>query len=808
MRKFAAPVTLLLFILALFTPITDNSFRPASRIVSSDARDAQSYANGSILFDESHCARGSDMWTPGNASVFSALLEEHGYTSSTNWDIALDSGILSDFDILCIFFPQEEFSVGEVAAVHDFVSSGGNLLLVGVGQDLCWEYTVQFLNSLSEPYNIIFNEDKWLGKCLESEGDLVDHQINYDVASIHSSCDQLRGCTLEVTSPVSVVATFEESPVVAYCESGNGKVVASGTLAPFIQYRHDNNWRVEWDDHYQFSLNIIDWLVTNPPRQVNVPDKLFIRTGAGPELTQSEIEEYQVFSGVYHDHTTKSDGYDAPDVMVNRALETALDFFVIADHSYDIPADNGIVGAQTARRYQQKYGLDCPIFVGAELSSMPHTVGFPLTENIFTRSIQTAISEIHAQNALAILAHPTIGSSYIDPWVNFTTYGYDAFEVDCRNYFHAQGESCYSIPFCASCDGHAYSNLALVQNIAFVNNPTGPNGAISADDFKEAILDFRVVVVDLVNMVVIGQGVWVDRFIELWELAEAAIADCDTLLQGIEDSGTAIGYARLYLNAAESALKWWNPSRGLRLVAEASSDFVLGLDIAFNTPNLGVIEPENPTTLSLTIMNRNPYPITFNITPYIVWALTLEKVPHVMEVAGSTNATLNLTSNAASFGYGRITLNIQSSNSSGIHTPLSYTLGGIIRNIDVVSERGEISIRLLRNRADHRLMSSAILHHDNGSGEAITRMGSLGDCYGITLGPFSTTVTISFFIVVTDILGNNFTLPGGTYLVPTDSSVPEFTGALEEIILSAIIGGFAITALILVLFVSKRRKGS
>ncbi|MGY5876139.1 MAG: hypothetical protein RTU30_10360 [Candidatus Thorarchaeota archaeon] len=806
MRKFTVLTILLLFILVLFTPITDNSIRPVSKIVSSDTQEAQSFTGASILFDESHCARGSDMWTPGNASVFSVLLEEHGYTSSTNWDIALDSGILSDFDILCIFFPQEDFSVGEVAAVHDFVSAGGNLLLVGVGQAFGWDYTVQLLDPLSEPYNIIFNQDKWLGKCLESEGDLVDHQINYDVASIHSSCDQLRGCTLEVSSPASVVATFEESPVVAYYESGTGRVVASGALAPFIQYRHDNNWRVEWDDHYQFSLNIIDWLANNSPRQVNVPDKFFIRIGEGPELTPSEINEYQVFSGVYHDHTTQSDGEDTPAEMVNRAIETSLDFFVVADHSYDRSSDNGIVGAQIARKYQQTYGLDCPIFVAAELSSIPHTVGFPLTENIFTKSIPVAISEIHAQNALAILAHPTIGPPYIDPWVNFTSYGYDAFEVDCRNYLHAQGESCYSIPFCASCDGHAYRNLALVQNIAFVNNPTGPNGEISAEDFKEAIMDFRVVVVDLVNMVVIGQGVWVDRLIELWDLAEAAIADCDVLLQGIEDSGTAVGYARMYLNAAESALEWWNPSRGLRLATEASSDFVLGIDIAPSTPNLGVIEPENPAPMSLTIMNRNPYPITFNITPYIVRSLTLEKVPHVIEVAGSANATLNLTSNAASFGYGRITLNIRSSNGSGIHTPVTYTLGGIIRNIDVLSESGEISIRLLRNRGDHRLISSAMLHHDNGSGEVITRMNSIGDSYGLTLGPFSTNVMISFFIVVTDILGNNFTLPGGTYLVPT--GVPGFIGDVEEVILSAVIGGIVIIALILVLFVSKRRKSS
>jgi hypothetical protein len=65
---------------------------------STSHKTAQTFASANILVDEHHTRNASDMWTPGNASMFGWLLMEHGYNVSNNWDAPLDSGILDDYD--------------------------------------------------------------------------------------------------------------------------------------------------------------------------------------------------------------------------------------------------------------------------------------------------------------------------------------------------------------------------------------------------------------------------------------------------------------------------------------------------------------------------------------------------------------------------------------------------------------------------------------------------------------------------------------------------------------------------------------
>jgi hypothetical protein len=78
------------------------------------------FVSKNILFDESHCQNGSAVWAPGNASMFSWLIGENGYSSSTNFNELLDSGILGGYDILVIFFPQKALTSGELTAIDAF----------------------------------------------------------------------------------------------------------------------------------------------------------------------------------------------------------------------------------------------------------------------------------------------------------------------------------------------------------------------------------------------------------------------------------------------------------------------------------------------------------------------------------------------------------------------------------------------------------------------------------------------------------------------------------------------------------------
>ena len=799
---------LLLFLLASVSLWPALSSGPANVLIEASVphRTAQTFSSANILVNEHHTRNASDMWTPGNASMFGWLLMEHGYNVSNNWDAPLDSGILDDYDVLCLFFPMIPLTTGEVTAVQDFVSAGGGLLMVGVDYTSSgWGYTAANLNPISETYGITFHEDRWLGKVLESEGQFVDHHLTYDISSFNSDCDQLKGCSITVSSPATSIATnHKDEDILAIAEPGSGRVVAVGSAAPFIIYRHGASWQIEPDDHFQFSLNVIDWLTGNEERKVDPPEKAIIKVGSGPSLNSSEIEEYAVFNGVYHDHTTYSDGRDTPLNMMIRSLEVAIDFFVVTDHSYDRDAGNGIYGGLKVKEYADLYDLDCSIFVGSELSSVPHTVGFPLYEQIITANTQEAVDEIHSQGAMAVFAHPTIGPAYAPVWEAFDDYGYDSFEVDNTGYFHALGESCYFRPFMAGNDGHSVPNHGLIRNVVFVENPSGPDGTLSAYDIIDAVMDRRVVILDKINGLIFGQGVWVDRYLQLWDEAEIAIENARTQIEQLEDEGTNVGLSRLYLSDAENSLTWWNPSRALRAVADAVSETVLGLDLTLTAPSLGVVNPNSNVNVTINLTNRLDVDVQFNVTPFGYTSLIFDELSAVIQVGPESTSTTSITATTTSFGYTKVVFNLKDFNTPVELHPVTLTVGGLVSNVTVITEDEDegyfIRIRLLRNKLDARMISSAIIQYDNGTGEDVIPLENYGDSYGISFGPFTTNAaTITYMINVTDILGNVFSIEG---VINEDAPVPP----IGDIWQSMLIGGGLVAVLVVALVVAKRRK--
>jgi hypothetical protein len=801
--RLSFSILTILLVCGAMMPLT-NSFWDYKKTPMNFVEFTQTFTSKSVLFDESHTAGGSDMWTPGNASLFGWMLGVYGYNCSTNWDSSLDSGILDNYDILCLFFPQISLTSEEVESIHDFVSSGGGLLLVGVDEsDQSWEYTPSHLNPISETYGIEFNEDSVLGISDRSAGHISEHDVTYSITSFHSSCDQLRGCTLNVESPAESLATIKDYDVLAVAEVGASRIAAIGSPAPFIIYRHGRGWQKDPNDHFQLSLNLIDWLAGNSPREADPPETAPIRIGTGPELESSELEEYEIFNGVYHDHTTISDGLDSPLDMMAQSLWTGLDFFVVADHSYDNPSDNGINGALAVKAIRDKYGLDCEIFVAAELSSVPHTVGFPLTENIFTNDIQEAVDEIHAQDAIAVLAHPTIGFPYAPVWEALDDYGYDAFEVTCRGYFHCLGESCYSRPFIGSSDGHSVPNLDLVRTIAFIKNPTGPNGTISADDLVEAILDYRIVIHDKYNGVIIGQGVWVDLYLQEYEDAETIVANAKSQIEQLEDEGQSIGLSRIYLEDAERFLDRWSLTRAITAATDAISSFVLGVDIDVKLSDSGLIEPHESATISINFTNTHPYGVQLNATPFISNSLSLNQKHQLIRVSSQSSSMVEFTGTASSFGYTRIALNFKDFNVT--NSPCSFVLrmGGIISNISIdveeVAGQSSVTLRLLTTRADSRYISSAQIIYDDGSGTQTEMLESYGDSYGIVLGPYNTGTNITYQIHIIDVYGNEFLLDERVYQIEVEPLGP-------DIWISAVIGVILISVLSVAIIFARRRR--
>lgn len=800
MKKIALLSFFLLLMLTVQVPIAHDVSTTSD--VPNIGNSLSSSGGGKVLVDESHTGNASEMWTPGNASMFGWILSEHGYNMSMNWNASLDSGILNDYDVLALFFPYIALTSGEVDAIHTFVENGGGLLLVGIEPvENTWGYGVENLNPISTTYGIEFDAERWRGRVLRSEGEIENHQITTNVDSFHSNADQLSGCSLSVSGSATSLATSDYGDALAIAEDRSGRVVAVGALAPFTQYRKNVGWQVNDDDHSQLTVNIFDWLVGAEQRAVNLPEKAVIKVGHGPDLNETEIAQYEIFNGAYHDHTTASDGQNTPSEMAIRNVEVHQDFFVMSDHSYDKPSTNGIYGALAVRDFTETYGLDSEIFIGAELSAIPHTVGFPLSNQIYAKNTQIAVNEIHSQGGIAVFCHPTIGFPYISVWEQFNEYGYDAFEVDNSGFLHGLGEQAYFWPFMGASDGHSASKLGRVRNVAFVKNPSGPGGTITAQDLIDAVINRRLIIIDRYNKLIFGQGVWVDRFLSIQEAAETAIGNVETEIETLEDEGYNMSLSRLYLNHAKDALNWWNPSRALDYANDALSDAVKDIALKLASKNIGRIEPNCEVEVGLSLHNRHDTSVEVNVTHIVSTALDLAESSKVLAAGPDTTDSIEFTGQSDDYGYTKVGFNVKGFNTTEDLKPILLFTGGIIDNVttSVESVNGgfNVSVYLLQNIEDRLMVSSVYLTYSDGTGEHTISMRYRGGRYSAVIGPFPGNTNVKLQISVDDKLDNTILLEERTIALPL--------GVLNILMFGAIGAGiFAVIAVIVVLI---RKKG-
>ncbi|NWF96842.1 MAG: hypothetical protein HXY34_11935 [Candidatus Thorarchaeota archaeon] len=729
-----------------------------------------------VLFDEAHTANGSSLWAPGNASLFGWMLGVNGYNSSTNFDQALDSGVLTGYDILVIFFPMIALTASEVEAVHAFVRNGGGLVLVGADSDNWWGFSGKNLNPISEDYGVIFNEDK----TRDTTSSFVAHSLTVGVTDLLIQGDQLFGCSLEVTGNATTVVTKDGKSIVAIAEAGAGRVVFSGAPGPFYVYRQRSYGH--GDSHFQFSLNVIDWVAHNTQRTAVIPELAAVRAGTGPSLGTTELQEYSMFVGLIHDHTTHSDGADTPESMLAAGLNKGLDFMVITDHAHKNPTPiEGVTGAMAVRDIAQPHGLDVHIVVGAELSSVHHTVAFPLTENIWTSSQQEAVDQAHGQGAIAILCHPTIDASYADTYERFDDYGYDAVEIVNTGYFYG-GEAAYFKNFVGASDGHSASFVGQVLNAVFVQNPSGPNGQIADADLVDAILNRRLVILDRVNNMVFGQAVWVNRYLELMSLAETQLETAQDTIAAIS-STTSIGLSEAYLQAASVALDSWNPSRASRLAINATSEEALGIDIQMDAAVY--VEPNTQFPLLFRIRNNHTYPISMNTSMCALHSLTVDTVTQTVVAGANNSETYTRTGTSDDGGFVEYWLNIVSINLTSYLSPVLLTHTGVIDNvthkINPAASGNSITITYHTDALSRGRISAVNLVYDDGSGEKSVAMSVGWTTYEKTLGPYTSSTNVTFRVVIVDDANHTYNLrtrvveivseTGGVVLDPMTLSV-------------------------------------
>ncbi len=792
---------------------------PSTQVVVVDGGsfNTAAFVSKNILFDESHTQNGSSMWVPGNASLFSALLGENGYTSDTNFNISLDSGILSGYDILVVFFPQIPFSAGELTAIESFVSGGGGLLLVGVNYGSTWAFTPAHLNPLSSLFGITFNSDQ-VNEVITS---FVDHNVTHGLTSIWTNADHISGSSLSVTgSAVSVIIGSADRNVTAVTDYGLGRVIAVGSSGPFVNFREGSYGH--GDSHMQFSLNTIDWLAGNPERTAFVPDIFTITVGNGPSLSPSEVEDYDMFVGNYHDHTIHSDGENTPEDTLDSGLAKALDFLVMTDHSHQSPTPiEGVTGGQAMQALAIANNLDIHITVGAEISSILHTNGFPLTENIWTNNRQLAVNEIHNQGGIAILNHPGISPNYAEGVETFESYGYDAIEIVNSNYFRGEGEFGFLWNFIGANDHHTAAELGKVANAIFVLNPSGPNGLVSDSDIVDAILNRRLVILDTVSNFVYGEEIWVDRYLALLADANAVVDAAHVTVQAVKDAGNSISLSELYMDGADAALQSWNPVRAMNLAANATSSLALGLDLSITAPDS--LQPDSDFDITVQFTNNHTFPVSFEAAFYFDFSVSFGSTTYFVDAPAEGVKNTLLDGHSDHHGVARYYFYMSNFNTTEYLMPVMFRARNVIDNVTyVVAENGEvydISISFYIGRASDGFLGPINLYYDDGSGETIVAMVKGWNTYDISLESFAPGSSVSFHVTVDTIYGDTFALseqvvnlPGGepttttttTTTTPTTGPTTGPGTPLDPMLLVAL-GGVGVVVVLVIVIVMKKR---
>ena len=795
--------TSVILTLVLFTIIQPASQIRTEYMESPGCDISQEFSSARILFDESHIANSSDIWAPGNASLFSWMLGIHGYNSSTNFYEPLDSGILDNYDILAIFLPQTALSAGEVAAIHSFVDNGGGLLLVGVdNENTGYGFTAAHLNPISEPYGITFTESK-LAKIYD-EATFISHHLGQGDIRLTTNGVKMYACSLDVSGSATSISSDAEGTLVAIAEPGQGKVVCVGGPAPFYMYRREVSETRDYERLlFQFSLNVIDWLTGNDYREVTIPEIATLTVGNGPALSPSEVEEYTLFVGSTHVHTDIPDGMAPPLDQVEEGLRNGLEFIGFADHIHNVPSSRiGIDGGLEARDHIEANNFDMTAIIGAELSSVIHTVGVGLTENIYTTDQQTAVDEIHAQGALAVMAHPPYGAPYGPVYANRHVYGYDAIEVASAGYFYGIGEAGFTDCFYTGSDSHHISTLTRTLTGIFVKNPSGPNGTISTSDVQQAILDKRILVLDKLNAFVFGQKIWVDRFMEMWEEAKDEVGAARSLIDDMVEDGYNIKLSELYVHRAEMALKAWSVSKALKLASNATSSLALGIDL--NIPSGEVVEPDTDFEYTISMTNNHSFGVSCYGSLYDKGSIQVDSLSEILSspAEGVGEATWEAHTNPN--GLIPFKIHLHSFNTSQYLMPLLIRGPTIIDNVTTYVNVGtggyDVEFRFNALYPISMKFSSAYVYYNDGSGETQEKMDRERNYFVLFLESIPANTNITFYIELYTYEGDMFVLP--ERVVSTPGTQP-FVMPDMFLIVGAI--GAVVVVIVIIVLVKKRK---
>ncbi|MFW9994606.1 MAG: DUF4350 domain-containing protein [Candidatus Odinarchaeota archaeon] len=188
------------------------------------------------------------------------LLAGQGYQVE-QYTSPLSNNIFS-YDMVVIADPEVDFSSDELSIIRDYVSTGGNLLLMSSFSPFS---QIPGLNAITSPYGISW--DQSLQATLTDTGlsigisplfeNLTLLETTHALFSNVNNLTWYAGTTLDVRSPSRSLVSLDGNPVYAAFEGNDtvtGKILALGQELPFY-----NSWLGE-EQNEQFALNAFSWL--------------------------------------------------------------------------------------------------------------------------------------------------------------------------------------------------------------------------------------------------------------------------------------------------------------------------------------------------------------------------------------------------------------------------------------------------------------------------------------------------------------------------------------------------------------------
>lgn len=204
-----------------------------------------------------------------NYLTFIQEMGDYGYDVDVN-ERLITYESLKNYDILMLPDIELDFTESEISAVHQFVSEGGSLLVLGsyypfvAGEALnrlLTPYGIQFKTSYAE--SIVNVEDLGITRLTSADITVTDIDAHPITAGV-SSYTLGSGSPL-VSSPAQTIARYQNDPVLAIYEhpSGGRVAVFANELAFYYNLIDDL-------DNLQLAQNTLDWLLVEPSVHVSV----------------------------------------------------------------------------------------------------------------------------------------------------------------------------------------------------------------------------------------------------------------------------------------------------------------------------------------------------------------------------------------------------------------------------------------------------------------------------------------------------------------------------------------------------------